>query len=209
MRFVALVVLAACSLHDQPGDGRLGFAVVEAHALSTFSIAITFSDPPAPAQAAVLASYTFEPALGLAGNSSIVDATVTLGTLQQHGVTYQLAIAGITRLADGAALTAASTTFTGHTPFNVASAVPTSSTSVVLTFDAPPDPVQATTLANYAITDPNALDLSGTPQLAGNSVTLTTSAQSAVDYALDVFDVTRASDHEPLYGTSGSFVGTP
>lgn len=75
----------------------------------------------------------------------------------------------------------------GHTPFNVASTVSTGVQSVVVTFDAPPDPALATRLASYSITDPNALDLSGTPQLSGSSVTLTTSSQSAVDYDLDVF----------------------
>src|SRR5262245_5072071 len=95
----------------------------------------------------------------------------------------------------------------GHTPFNAVSAVPTSAQSVVLAFDAAPDQLAATTLANYAILDPNALELFGTPQLAGNTVTLTTAAQSPVDYDLDVFSVTRGSDHEPLYATGVSFIG--
>lgn len=175
--------------------------------LSTFAIAITFTDPPDPAEALVSANYTFEPPLGLAGNAMVSGTTVTFGTQQQQGVMYRLTVAGVTRQGDGVALTEASTTFVGHTPFNVASAASTGVQSVVLAFDAAPDPAQATTLANYSINDPNALDLSGTPQLSGNAVTLTTSPQSVVDYDVDVFNVTRASDHEPLYFTAGSFVG--
>lgn len=206
--WVACLALLGCSSHAKPApDAASAFEITGAQALSTFAVAITFSDPPDPAEAAIVANYVFDPALALLGDSTVTGATVTLGTMQQQGVTYQLAIAGITRAADGAALTAASTTFAGHTPFDAVSAMSTGPTSVVLAFDAAPDPVQATMLANYAITDPNALDLSGTPQLAGNTVTLTTSVQSAVSYDLDVFDVTRASDHEPLYVTSASFTG--
>jgi hypothetical protein len=93
-------------------------------------------------------------------------------------------------------------------PFNVVSAASTGVTSAVVTFDAAPDPVTGTTLANYRISDPNVLAVSGTPQLAGNSVTLTTSAQSALPYDVDVFNVLRASDREPLYFLAGSFTGT-
>ena len=210
VRTTWVVALAALGCSSQPRstpDAPPAFEVVSARVLSTFAVAITFSDPPDPAGALVSANYTFEPALGLAGNGTVAGTTVTLGTLQQQGVTYRLAIAGVTRQADGAPLANASTTFVGHTPFNVASAVSTGVQSVVLTFDAAPDPARATLLASYAINDPNALVLSGTPQLAGNAVTLTTSPQSAVDYDVDVFDVTRASDHEPLYVTAGSFVG--
>jgi hypothetical protein len=205
---VAWLAVFGCSSPAKPApDAPREFDVVSAQVLSSFAIAITFTDPPDPAEAAVIANYRLEPPLGFVGNSMITGATVTLGTLQQQGVMYRLMIAGVTRQADGVPLTDTSTTFMGHIPFNVASAASTGVQSVVLTFDAAPDPAQATTLANYSINDPNALDLSGTPQLSGNAVTLTTSPQSAVDYDLDVFNITRASDHEPLYVTSGSFVG--
>ncbi len=203
------LALAGCSTHHAPTrDAGPEFDVVSAQALSTLAIAITFSDPPSPTEAGVLANYTFEPAVVLAGSSTIAGATVTLGTMPQQDVTYRLTVAGITRQADGRPLTIASTTFAGHAPFDPMSAMSTGVQSVVLTFDAVPDATEATTLANYAITDPNPLALSGTPQLAGNAVTLSTAVQSAVSYDLDVFAITRASDHEPLYTTSVSFIGT-
>ncbi len=207
-RCVAYLALVGCSSPAKPApDAPSAFGVASAQVSSTLALAITFTDPPNPTEAAIVANYSFEPALVLAGNSMVSGATVTLGTMPQQAVTYSLAVAGITRLADGAPLAAATTTFVGHSPFDAASAMSTGVTSVVLAFDAAPDPVEATTLANYAITDPNALALAGTPVLAGNAVTLTTSVQSAVPYDVDVRNVTRASDHEPLYVTAASFVG--
>ncbi len=208
-RCVAYLALVGCSSPAKPApDAPSAFGVASAQVSSTLALAITFTDPPNPTEAAIVANYSFEPALVLAGNSMVSGATVTLGTMPQQDVTYRLTVAGITRQADGRPLTIASTTFAGHAPFDPMSAMSTGVQSVVLTFDADPDATEATTLANYAITDPNPLALSGTPQLAGNAVTLSTAVQSAVSYDLDVFAITRASDHEPLYTTSVSFIGT-
>jgi len=209
MRTLAALACIGCSASSKPApDTPTAFDLASAQPLSTLALAIQFTDPPNPVQAAVIAHYSFSPALTLAGNSTLSGATVTLGTMPQEGVTYTLTISGITRASDGVALTAATTTFLGHAPFNVVSAVSTGVQSVAVTFDAAPDPAQAMTAASYIIGDPYVLDVSGTPQLAGNTVTLTTSAQSAVDYDVDVFGVTRASDHEPLYFLAGTFTGT-
>jgi hypothetical protein len=194
----------ACS--NGPGE----FDVLGAQSLTTLSIAITFSDPPNPAQAQDLANYTFAPGLELSGSSTVAGATVTLGTMPQQGLTYTLTAANITRLGDALPLRMTTATFAGRTPFDVASATSAGVHSVVVTFDAAPDATQATTLANYAIADAlgNPLALSGTPQLAGNAVTLATDTQSAVVYDLDVFNITRASDHEPLEVTGVTFTGS-
>ena len=62
---------------------------------------------------------------------------------------------------------------------------------MTVTFDAPPDATTAATLADYAI---SGLTLSGTPVISGNTVTLTTSMQTATSYSLTVSGVTRAGD---------------
>lgn len=90
-------------------------------------------------------------------------------------------------------------------PFGVASAASTSSTSIAVTFSAPPAPVQATTLTNYAIVG---LTTSGTPWLSGNTVTITTSGQAARSYTITVTGVTREADAQPLSLASTSFTGT-
>jgi hypothetical protein len=51
----------------------------------------------------------------------------------------------------------------------VTSAVSNNTTSISVTFDAPPNPGQAQTLANYSVPG---LTLSGTPTLAGNTVSV-------------------------------------
>jgi hypothetical protein len=66
---------------------------------------------------------------------------------------------------------------------------------MTVTLDAPPNAAQAMMLANYSVPG---LTLSGTPTLAGNVVTITTSAQSATTYTVTVSNVTRNSDSEAL-----------
>ena len=207
--WAACLALLGCSGSTKPSpDAASAFNVASAQALSTLAIAITFSDPPNPTEAAIIANYAFEPPVSLIGNSTLTGSTVTFGTMPQQGVSYQLSVSGVTRASDGAPLAGATTTFLGHQPFNVTSAASTGALSATVTFDAAPDPAQAMTAANFRISDPYILDVTGTPQLSGNTVTLTTSAQSALAYDVDVFHVTRASDHEPLYFLAATFTGT-
>src|SRR5207245_2516537 len=102
-----------------------------------------------------------------------------LVTSPQSATTYTVTVSNVTRASDGLALTNNTAMFIGRPPFDVASALATTTHLVDVTFDAAPDPTQATTLANYAIPG---LTLSGTPVLSGSTVTLTTSAQSAISY---------------------------
>jgi len=207
---IAFVAVLGCSSNSNPApDATSAFGVASARTLTTQSIEITFTDPPDHAAAAVIANYAFEPALVLLGNSTNTGATLTFGTMPQEAVTYTLTASGITRQSDGAPLSTASATFLGHAPFDVTGAVSTGNGSIVVTFDAVPETVSATTLANYRITDPNMLAVSGTPTLAGTMVTITTAPQSAVSYDVDVLHVKRASDGEPLYYNSGTFTGMP
>jgi uncharacterized repeat protein (TIGR01451 family) len=94
-----------------------------------------------------------------------------------------------------------------YTPpgFNVESASSTGTTSVTVTFDAPPDAAQAATLANYSVPG---LTLAGAPSLVGTTVTIATSTQAAQPYLVTVSNVTRASDAEPLTVDSAGFTGT-
>ena len=59
---------------------------------------------------------------------------------------------------------------------NLIGAVALSTRQFSVTFDAPPDPTAAATLANYSV---NGLTLMGTPVLAGNTVIIDT-ARSAL-----------------------------
>ena len=63
------------------------------------------------------------------------------------------------------ALTVASASFTGRTGFNVASAASVNTTTMSVTFDAPPNAAQATTLASYSVPG---LALSGTLSFLSN-----------------------------------------
>jgi hypothetical protein len=113
-------------------------------------------------------------------------------------------VSNVKRASDFEPLDAASAMFTGRTPYQLTTAAPATTTSLVVTFSSAPTPAQATTLGNYSITG---LTLSGTPVLSGANVTLTTTPQSAMMYMLDVANVTRASDSEPLSPASIAFTG--
>ncbi len=88
--------------------------------------------------------------------------------------------------------------------FDVASAAASSNRTLVVMFTEPPNPVEATVLANYSAPG---LTLMGTPFLSGNHVTLVTSSQSAIGYDLLVSHITRASDASSLASGLATFSG--
>jgi hypothetical protein len=184
--------------------GRTGFNVASAASVNTNTMSVTFDAPPNAAQATTLASYSV-PGLTLGPSITLNGNTVTIQTSAQAAQTYTVTVTGVTRQSDGSPLAVNSASFT-HVAFNVVSAASVTSHSVSVTFDAPPDPTQATTLANYSI--PN-LTLSGTPVLAGNTVTINTSPQTATTYTVTVNNVTRASDGTLLSTKSATFTGRP
>jgi hypothetical protein len=183
--------------------GRPTFDVVSAAATSATKLVVTFSAPPNGAQAADPANYNV-PGLTLSA-PKLAGNTVTLTTAPQQAQSYTLTVSNVTRASDGEPLGTKTADFTGRTPFAVVSAQSTSSVRMTVTFDAPPDPTQATNPANYSV--PN-LTVSA-PELAGNTVTLTTTPQQAQSYTLTVSNVTRASDGEPLSVATATFDGTP
>lgn len=184
--------------------GRLPFDVTSAAAKSATSVTVTFDSPPDPVQAADPSHYA---AAGLTVTSASASGNVvTLVTSAQAAQPYTLAVTGVARASDGEPLRNASAQFTGRAPFDVASAAAPSSVTVTVTFDAPPDVASATSRVNYTI-----LGLSQTapPELSGKTVTLHTSGQLAQSYTVNVANVTRASDGEPLLAKSAIFAGTP
>jgi len=185
--------------------GRTRFNVASAASTRSNAITVTFDAPPNAAQATTLANYTVS-GLTLSGAPSLAGNTVTLATSSQAALTYTITVSGVTRASDAEALSVAAANFTGTPPFDVASAAVVTSGSITVTFDAPPNAAQATTLANYNIPG---LTLGGTPSLAGSTVTLVTSPQAAITYTVTVSGVTRATDAEPLTATMTSFMGRP
>jgi len=183
--------------------GRAAFDVVSAVSLTNTTVQVVFDAPPDATTGTTLTNYSI-PGLTLAGTPVISGSMVTLTTSPQIATPYMVMVTGVVRASDTEALTTTSATFTGRTSFNVQSAASLNSATVTVTFDAPPDAVKATALANYSI--PN-LTLSGTPILSGNTVTLTTSPQAAQAYSVTVSNVTRASDGEPLAVTMAGFSG--
>jgi hypothetical protein len=181
----------------------LEFDVSSAMALRTDAVSITFSGVPNPAEAQALANYDI-PGLTLAGNSMLAGSMITIGTSAQAAMTYTVTVTGVTRLTDGQPLTMTTATFTGRTPFEVLSAAPMSTTSLVVTYNDPPDAGTAGDIGNYTIAG---LGVSGTATLAGNAVTLTTDPQGAQLYNLTVSNVKRASDFEPLHVSTAQFTG--
>ncbi len=182
-------------------SGRPPFDVASAASASNVSMTVTFDAPPDPVQAQDPSHYNI-PGLALAGMPVLSGNTVTIPTGPQAVQSYTVMVSGVTRASDGEALTVASASFTGRTGFNVASAASVNTTAMSVTFDAPPNPAQATTLANYSVPG---LALSGTPVLAGNTVTITTAAQAAQSYTVTVTGVTRQSDNSPLAVNAASF----
>jgi predicted RNA-binding protein with TRAM domain len=182
--------------------GRTGFNVSSAASVNTTTMSVTFDAPPNAAQATTLASYSV-PGLALSGTPVLSGNTVTITTAAQAAQTYTVTVTGVTRQSDGSPLAVNTASFT-HVAFDVAGAASVTSHTMSVTFDAPPDPTQATTLANYSVVG---LTLSGTPVLAGNTVTIATGSQSATTYTVNVSNVTRASDGTVLTNRAASFTG--
>jgi hypothetical protein len=111
----------------------------------------------------------------------------------------------VSRASDSTGLSTNTAQFTGIGTFDVASAASVTSASITVTFSAPPNTTQATTLARYTVPG---LTLKGTPILSGNTVTINTTVQSATSYTVTVNGVTRASDGEVLTTTMATFTGT-
>ncbi|MDQ3337094.1 MAG: lamin tail domain-containing protein [Myxococcota bacterium] len=183
----------------------VSFNVASAAALTNRTITLTFDAPPAAGTATTATNYTINGGLTVSGTPVLSGSTVTLTTSSQTGGTvYTVTANNVTRASDGSILTNKSATFVGRAAFNVSTAAAPNSGTLTVTFDAPPNPVQAQTLANYSVPG---LTLSGTPQLNANTVTLNTSVQSAVMYTLSVANVTRAGDAEPLLVNMRTFTG--
>jgi cysteine-rich repeat protein len=178
------------------------FDVTGAWALSNRVLVVAFSEPPNPAEATVLANYA-APGLTLSGTPFLSGNQVTLATSSQSAIGYDLFVSNITRASDASPIATGLATFTGRTAFDVESARSTSVTAMSVTFDAAPDPTLAKKLANYSV---QGLTLSA-PTLAGNTVTFTTTTQSAVTYTISVANVLRDGDGEPLAIASANFSG--
>ncbi|MBV8761724.1 MAG: hypothetical protein JO257_30800 [Deltaproteobacteria bacterium] len=189
---------------NQASFTHVAFNVASAASVTSHSVSVTFDAPPNPAQATTLANYSIV-GLTLSGTPVLSGNTVTINSSTQSAQTYTVNVANVTRASDGSTLASSSAPFTGRAPFDVASAASTSSGSMTVTFSAPPDSVQATTLSSYSVPG---LTLTGTPLLSGNKVTLQTSAQAAQTYTVTVSGVTRASDAEPIGINNASFTGT-
>ncbi len=183
-------------------QGVGSFNVTGAKVPKAATVEVTFDAPPDAALAADPANYTIAgltvSAAALAGN------VATLTTSAQLAQSYTVEVANVTRAADATVLDVAKADFTGRTAFDVSGAAPVDPATLTVTFDAPPNVMQATTLANYTVAG---LTLSGVPKLAGNTVTLKTAAQAAQSYTLSVAKVTRDSDGEALGVKSADFQG--
>jgi hypothetical protein len=187
------------------GDIATTFNVTGAAPGSNTTVVVTFDAPPDMTTATTIGNYDI-PGLALSGTPVVSGNTVTLTSASQDSATtYMLTVSNVTRASDGRGLTTATAMFNGRASFNVTAAASASSTSITVTFDAPPDPTAATTLTNYGV---GGLSLLGTPQLAGSVVTLKTSGQAAMPYTVTVSNVTRMSDGEALTVKSAVFTGT-
>jgi cysteine-rich repeat protein len=179
------------------------FDVVSAAATGNGKVTVTFSDPPEPAAATTLANYSI-PGLDPSGVPFLAGNQVTITTSSQSAIDYNIIVSGITRAKDAKPLGVTVAAFTGRTAFAVESARSTSAQQITVTFTAPPSVAEATTLANYSVAG---LTVTGTPTLAGSTVTLATSNQVAMTYTVTVANVTRAIDGESLGDTAASFTG--
>ena len=186
------------------GGSGVSFDVQSATAIDPTSVAVTFTAAPDPATATTLANYSIA-GLTLSGTPMLAGSTVLVQTQAQAKMTYTVQVANVTRASDGKTLGTTSATFAGIPPFDVMSAQSTSAHSITVTFDAAPDPTLAANLANYNVSP--ALTLTGTPALAGSTVTIQTMAQTATAYTVTVSGVKRASDELPLTTSTAMFTG--
>jgi hypothetical protein len=182
--------------------GKTGFNVSSAASVNTTTMSVTYDAAPNQTQALTLANYAVS-GLTLSGTPTIAGNTVTITTSAQAGQTYTVVVSNVTRNSDASPLSNNSSSFT-HTTFNVANATSVTSHSMSVTFDAPPNAAQATTLAYYSVPG---LTLSGTPTLSGSTVTITTSPQTGATYTVSVVNVTRASDGTVLSNNTAMFTG--
>jgi hypothetical protein len=185
-----------------PPDAGPPFAITAAASTSDTTVTITYNEPPNATEATTKTSYAISGGLTVSG-ATIVGNVVTLTTSVQSSTSYMVTVSGVTRASDASALITDTANFTGRNAFDVSSAASGGSTTVSVTFDAPPDMTTATTASNYAI---SGLTISAAA-LSGNVVTLTTSTQSATTYSLAVSNVTRASDGEALSTNHATFTG--
>lgn len=183
--------------------GRTSFNVSSAASTTNKSITVTFDAPPNANQATNVNNYNV-PGLMLS-NPQLNGSTVTLTTSAQAAQGYTVTVSNVTRNADGEVLAQKTASFTGRTAFNVLSAASTNAITMTVTFDAAPNAGQATNINNYSVAG---LVLSGVPTLVNNTVTIQTSGQSAQSYTVNVSNVTRLSDGEPLATSSANFNGT-
>lgn len=100
-------------------------------------------------------------------------------------------------------------------PFNVTAVASSGNTAATVTFSEAPNQGQAENASNYKIvggsnacTDSAVLTVSNA-SLSSNTVTLTTSVQSAISYKICVSNVTSAGDGTSLMTASDTFTGTP
>jgi hypothetical protein len=185
-------------------QGRSDFNLADVTATTNTRIVVTFDAAPNPTQATNINNYSI-PDLELTSSPTLVgNNAVAITTASQQARPYTLTVTGVTRNADGEALTVSSMAFAGRMPFNVDGANAVTSRSMSVTFDAAPDPVAATTLSNYAV---GGLTLTGTPVLAGNVVTIDTGTQADQSYTVTVSNVTRAADGEALTNFTATFQG--
>jgi hypothetical protein len=183
-------------------QGAGPFNVSGAKALKAGTLQITFDAPPDATLAGDAANYD-APGLTLTA-PTLAGNVVTLTTSAQLDQTYTVTVSNVTRAADATPLDVAKADFTGRVAFDVSAAAPIDPATLTVTFSAPPNAALATTLANYTVAG---LTLSGMPKLAGNTVTLKTSAQAAQTYTVVVAKVTRDGDAEPLSVDSADFSG--
>ncbi len=186
---------------DPPLDA---FNVASVVSTSATTVSVTFSAPPNPAQALVLASYevrglTFDGPPALEGN------VVTLTTLAQSASTYTLTVSGVTRATDAEPLFQSSATFQGRAPFNVVDARPQSAIYLAVTFDAEPNAAEAAILSNYDVPGLELISAGALP--ASKTVLLRTPPQQSTKYSVKVTGVTRASDGERLAVARAEFTG--
>jgi cysteine-rich repeat protein len=182
--------------------GRTAFDVVSARSTSVTAMAVTFDAVPDATQATTLANYSVP---GLTLSAPVLSAsTVSFTTSTQSAVTYTVTVANVKRGSDAEPLAVTSSDFSGRDGFDIAGASSTGNHQIAVTFNAAPNASQAIVIGNYSVPG---LTLSGTPALAGNTVTIATSQQLATPYTVTVSSVTRASDGQPLGIASANFTG--
>lgn len=178
-----------------PNDGRstTPFNLVSAKSTGSTKVELQFDGVPDPDEAGKAESYSIA-GLSIVGEPLVVGQVVTLTTDHQSAREYTVVVgSNVKRVPDGEPLTVDTATFTGTDTFNVASAVATSNTTVVVTFDDPPN-AAADAIESYSIPDLTLTSISR----AENVVTLETSPQSDQTYTLTVSNVARLSDGAPL-----------